>query len=76
MCATVAALPAKPGDESGEKSADKVAGSSAKAAIEADGCKGVRVLRQGANGVWHARALRGKTEVMLTVDGQGSVTAD
>jgi hypothetical protein len=36
----------------------------------------VRVLRQGANGVWHARALRGKTEVVLTVDGQGNVTAD
>jgi hypothetical protein len=74
--AAVAALPAKPGDESGEKLPDKAGESLAKAAIEADGYKGVRVLRQGVNGIWHARALRGKTEVGLTVDGQGNVTAD
>jgi hypothetical protein len=48
----------------------------AKAAIEADGYKGVTVLRKGQNGVWHAKALRGKTEVMLTVDASGSVAAD
>jgi hypothetical protein len=34
------------------------------------------VLRKGQNGVWHAKALRGKTEVMLTVDASGSVAAD
>lgn len=48
----------------------------AKAAIEADGYKGVTVLRKSQNGVWHAKALRGKTEVMLTVDASGSVAAD
>ena len=53
-------VPAKIGGGAGE--------SAAKAAIEADGYKGVKVLRKGANGVWHASALRGKTEVMLTVD--------
>lgn len=70
---TAAADPtAKAGDEAGVKLAEN----SAKSAIEADGYKGVRVVRQGANGIWHARALRGSTEVTLTVDGQGHVTAD
>jgi hypothetical protein len=48
----------------------------AKAAIEADGYKGVTALRKGDRGVWHAKALRGRTEVMLTVDASGSVAAD
>ena len=56
-------------DAAGEKAA-------AKAAIEADGYKGVKVLRKGANGVWHASALRGNTAVMLTVDASGSVSAN
>jgi hypothetical protein len=50
--------------------------SAAKAAIEADGYKGVKLLRKGANGVWHASALRGKTTVRLTVDANGAVTAE
>jgi hypothetical protein len=54
------------GDASGENAA--------KAAIEADGYKGVRVLRKGENGVWHATALRGKTVVPLMVDASGSVS--
>jgi hypothetical protein len=48
----------------------------AKAAIEADGYKGVTALRKGENGTWRAKAMRGKTEVMLTVDASGSVAAD
>jgi hypothetical protein len=48
----------------------------ARAAIEADGYKGVKVLRKGSNGVWHATALRGTTPVQLTVDASGSVSAD
>lgn len=48
----------------------------AKAAIEADGYKGVTVLRKGVNGVWHASALRGKTTVKLTVDASGAVSAE
>jgi hypothetical protein len=60
------AQPSAPSDRSGE--------SAARAAIEADGYKGVQVLRRGDNGVWHAKAFRGQTEVQLTVDGRGSVT--
>jgi hypothetical protein len=63
-------------DKPGETSSDPAGENAARAAIEADGYKGVKVLRKGANGVWHASALRGKTTVMLTVDGNGSVSAD
>jgi hypothetical protein len=66
----------QPGDKSTETSGDAAGENAARAAIEADGYKGVKVLRKGANGVWHASALRGKTTVMLTVDGSGSVSAD
>lgn len=48
----------------------------AKAAIEADGYRGVRILRKGGDGVWHATGLRGTTAVMLTVNADGAVTAD
>jgi hypothetical protein len=64
------------GDKPGETSSDPAGENAARAAIEADGYKGVKVLRKGVNGVWHASALRGKTTVMLTVDANGSVTAD
>jgi hypothetical protein len=68
---------AKPGDKPEEAASADVAGeNAARAAIEADGYKGVKVLRKGANGVWHASAMRGKTTVMLTVDAKGSVSAD
>ncbi|MDP2330946.1 MAG: hypothetical protein Q8M19_09660 [Reyranella sp.] len=53
------------GDESNE--------SAARAAINADGYKDVQILR-GHNGVWHAKALRGKTAVLLMVDSKGTVT--
>jgi len=61
-------VPAKASDGSGE--------SAAKAAIEADGYKGVKVLRQGVNGIWYAKAMRGTTEVPLTVDAGGRVTLE
>jgi hypothetical protein len=47
----------------------------AKAAIEADGYKDVRALARGADGVWKASALRGQTEVLLSVGPTGSVSA-
>jgi hypothetical protein len=47
----------------------------AKAAIEADGYKGVRALARGSDGVWKASALRGQTEVQLSVGPTGSVSA-
>ena len=49
---------------------------SAKAAIEADGYKGVKVLRKAADGRWYAEAMRGNTKVLLTVDADGSVAAE
>lgn len=73
------ATEAKPGETPAQQpAADDAAGekAAAKAAIEADGYKGVKVLRKGANGVWHASALRGNTAVMLTVDANGSVSAN
>ncbi|HEX9328171.1 MAG TPA: hypothetical protein VF915_16715 [Reyranella sp.] len=67
----------KPAETPSDPAVGDAAGeNSARAAIEADGYKGVKVLRKGANGVWHASALRGKTTVMLTVDASGSVSAD
>jgi hypothetical protein len=50
--------------------------SAAKASIEADGYKGVRMLGKGLSGGWHATALRGTTEVAITVDVHGNVSAD
>jgi hypothetical protein len=48
----------------------------AKAAIEADGYKDVRALTRGPDGVWKASALRGQTEVLLSVGPTGSVSAN
>jgi hypothetical protein len=48
----------------------------AKAAIEADGYKGVRALARGSDGVWKASALRGQTEVQLSVGATGRVSAN
>jgi hypothetical protein len=60
------AQPSAPSERSGENAA--------RAAIEADGYKGVQELRRGDNGVWHAKALRGRTEVRVIVDARGAVT--
>jgi hypothetical protein len=60
------ARPAAASERSGENAA--------RAAIEADGYKSVQELRRGENGVWHAKAFRGRTEVRLTVDTRGAVT--
>lgn len=53
-----------------------IAETAAKAAIEADGYKGVRALARRSDGTWKAIALRGQTEVSLTVDPTGSVSAN
>lgn len=47
----------------------------ARAVIEADGYKGVRALARGSDGVWKASALRGQTEVLLSVGPTGRVSA-
>jgi hypothetical protein len=54
----------------------KMAESAAKAAIEADGYRGVRILQRTADGGWRARALRGATEVSLSVNLRGDVSVD
>jgi hypothetical protein len=61
-------VPPKFGGGSGE--------SAAKAAIEADGYKGAKVVRQAENGIWYAKAMRGTTEVSLTVDAAGRVSLE
>ena len=48
----------------------------ARGAIEADGYRSVKNIAAGPDGTWRARALRGKTEVVLTVDREGRVSAD
>ena len=50
--ADAAAKPAEPSADAAP--ADTAGENAARAAIEADGYKGVKVLRKGANGVWHA----------------------
>lgn len=55
---------------------DKLNEAAARAAIAADGYRDVQILRKD-KGVWHAKALRGKTAVLLVVDSKGTVmTAD
>ncbi len=56
--------------------ADPEGNSFAKGAIEADGYKFVKNITPGPDGTWRARALRGKTEVVLTVDREGRVSAE
>lgn len=50
--------------------------SAARAAIERDGYKGVHSLRRRPDGLWSGRALRGSSEIEVTVDAAGNVAAD
>lgn len=50
--------------------------SRAKAAVEQDGYRNVRGLVKDADGVWHGRAMRGRTEIAIRVNPDGSVSAD
>jgi hypothetical protein len=73
--------PAEPAGASSPPDADmpppgKMTESAAKAAIEADGYKGVRALARGPDGAWKASAWRGQTEVQLSVDPTGNVSAN
>ena len=56
--------------ESNERTADF-----AKSAIEFDGYKSVKALTMGADGLWHGRAMRGATEIAVSVDAAGNVSA-
>jgi hypothetical protein len=48
----------------------------AKAAIEQDGYRNVRALVKSGDGTWRGRAMRGSTEIAVTVDANGRVSAD
>ena len=48
----------------------------AKAAAELDGYRRVSIFGKASNGAWRAKAYRGTTEVLLTVDGTGRVSMD
>jgi hypothetical protein len=48
----------------------------ARAAILADGYRSVRALAWNAGGRWTARAMRGDTEIGVSVDAEGRVSAD
>ncbi len=50
--------------------------SEAKRAIEFDGYKNVHAVVKGSDGMWHARAMRGRTEIAVTVDASGNVSAE
>lgn len=63
-------LPPASGDAKSDDSAQ------AKAAVELDGYKNVRGLEKGPDGIWHGRAMRGRTEIAIRVDASGSVSAD
>ncbi|MBS0522078.1 MAG: hypothetical protein JSS04_00475 [Proteobacteria bacterium] len=48
----------------------------AKRAIEFDGYKNVHAVVKGDDGMWHARAMRGRTEIAVRVDASGNVSAE
>jgi hypothetical protein len=62
--------------ESEAKAQDSLDERAAKAAIETDGYKRVSMLGKSADGTWRAKAYRGATDVRLTVDAAGRVSAD
>ena len=60
-----------------EQTQDDLERKAAKAAIELDGYKRVSIVGKASNGAaWRAKGYRGTTEVLLTVDGTGSVSSD
>jgi len=59
------AVETKPGDDR-----------KAKSAVEQDGYKNVRALVKDDNGVWRGRAMRGRTEIAIRVNPDGSVSQD
>jgi hypothetical protein len=66
-------VPAAPAEQPSD---DELAKRAAKAAVEQDGYKRVSILGKAGNGAWRAKAFRGTTEVLLTVDDAGRVTTD
>jgi hypothetical protein len=50
--------------------------SQARRAVEFDGYRNVRGLVKGSDGIWHGRAMRGRTEIAVRVDASGNVSAE
>ena len=48
----------------------------AKSSIELDGYRNVRGLARAPDGSWHGRAMRGATEIAVSVDPNGNVSQD
>jgi hypothetical protein len=48
----------------------------AKASIQMDGYRNVRALVRAPDGSWHGRAMRGGTEIAVSVDSTGNVSQD
>ncbi len=68
-----------PSDPTQAQTADQPASgeaAEAKRAIEFDGYKNVHAVVKGSDGMWHARAMRGRTEIAVTVDASGSVSTE
>ena len=59
--------------EPGKEEADRRA---ARAAVELDGYKRVRIIGKTSDGSWRAKGYRGATEVALTVDDAGRVSSE
>ncbi len=68
----------KPAANTAALTTDQPAGEDgdAKRAIEFDGYKNVHAVVKGGDGVWHARAMRGRTEIAVRVDASGTVSAE
>ncbi len=73
---TTAAPDERPLSEAAAPSRNSLERDAARAAIEADGYKRVRIVDRGANGTWRAKAYRGTTEVEVVVDGAGRVLTE
>jgi hypothetical protein len=56
--------------------APNMSADAARAAILADGYRSVRALEKVDDGHWAARVLRGRTEIAVTVDTEGRVSAN
>jgi len=71
---TTGVIDGKPLDDQAQGQAET--NIAAKVAIEQDGYRNVRALTMGADGTWRGRAMRGSTEIAVSVDANGSVSAD
>jgi hypothetical protein len=59
-----------------EPAEDELGKKAAKTAAEVDGYRNVSIVGRTGSGAWRAKAYRGTTEVLLTVDGTGRVSTE